>query len=369
MHNLLTTAYKGKKVFVTGHSGFKGSWLCAWLLKMGADVKGYSLAPETQPSLFEELSLQKHLHNVYADVRDYDRLLRELTAFQPDIVLHLAAQPLVRLSYDEPRYTMEVNAMGTVNILEAVRHCPSVCAVVNVTTDKCYDNKETGQAYQESDPMGGYDPYSCSKGVSELITASYRNSFFNPADFGKKHQTALASARAGNVIGGGDWAKDRLIPDTVLALAAGKKLTLRSPDAVRPWQHVLEPLSGYLLLGARLLQEPIRFASGFNFGPESTDNLTVLEVVKKAVAIWGRGSYEVIADKAKHEAGLLHLDISKAKQQLGWKPVYNFDQSVQQTILWYKGFYEDKLSASELTERQLSDYLTRAAEQKIVWSE
>lgn len=368
MDNLFTNMYKGKKVFITGHSGFKGAWLSAWLLRMGAEVKGYSLEPDTNPSLFTELELAKNMQSVFADIRDYDRLSEELSDFKPEVVLHLAAQPLVRFSYDEPRYTLEVNAMGTTNILEAVRHCDSVRSVVNVTTDKCYENKETGQAYKETDPMGGYDPYSCSKGVSELITNSYRNSFFNPEEYGKKHQVALASARAGNVIGGGDWAKDRLIPDTVKSLAAGKKLILRSPDAVRPWQHVLEPLSGYLLLAARMIQEPTQFASGWNFGPETEDNLTVLEVVKKAIGIWGRGEYEIIPNTTMHEAKLLHLDISKAKDKLNWKPVYNFDQSVEQTILWYKGFYEDKMSAKELTERQLSDYLKTAETNNIIWS-
>lgn len=368
MENLLTQTYKGKKVFVTGHSGFKGAWLCAWLLDMGAAVKGYSLAPDTTPNLFDALGLQAQMQSVFADIRNHERLQQEMATFKPEIVLHLAAQPLVRRSYEEPRYTMEVNAMGTVNLLEAVRNCPSVRAVVNITTDKCYDNKETGQAYKETDPMGGYDPYSCSKGVSELITASYRNSFFNPADFGTKHQTAIATARAGNVIGGGDWAKDRIIPDTILSLNADKPLVLRNPGAVRPWQHVLEPLSGYLWLAAQMLQEPTAYASGWNFGPDTTDNLTVLDVVKKAIAIWGKGSYEVIPQAHLHEAGLLHLDITKAKTKLHWKPAYNFEQSVEQTVLWYKGFYQQQTPAEELTKMQLADYLAAAKKENIIWS-
>ena len=279
--------YSGKRVLVTGHTGFKGSWLTLWLTIMGAKVLGYALEPNTDPSLFNVLNLQKDIDHVIGDIRDFEKLREVITEFKPEIVFHLAAQPLVRLSYREPRLTYETNVMGTVNLLEAIRQTKSVRAVVNVTSDKCYENKEWVWGYREIDPMGGYDPYSSSKGCSELITAAYRNSYF------KNTEAAVASARAGNVIGGGDWAEDRLIPDIVRSLSQGKQIIIRNPKATRPWQHVLEPLSGYLLLGKLLYEKGQEFAEAWNFGPSDSSVMTVEEIVKKSIEIWGSGSYIV----------------------------------------------------------------------------
>ncbi|MGB2578777.1 CDP-glucose 4 [Elusimicrobium simillimum] len=354
MKTILET-YKNKKVFVTGHTGFKGSWLTMWLKELGADVCGYSLEPDTDPALFNQLGLAKDIKHIIADVRDLERLTKEIKAFSPDIVLHLAAQPLVKLSYKEPVLTYQTNVMGTVNLLEACRQHGGIKSIVNVTTDKCYENKETDYAYKETDPFGGYDPYSNSKGCSELVTACYRNSYFNPQDYGAKHNTALASARAGNVIGGGDYSADRLLPDFIKAIRANQDIFIRSPKATRPWQFVLEPLSGYLVLGARLFNGDINLASGWNFGPYDSSILTVEEVVKEAIKDYGQGSYSIDKNAHPHEATLLKLDITKAETQLDWHPVYTAQQAIAATIEWYKGWYEGK-DVLALTHKQLKEY-------------
>ncbi|MEL6863195.1 MAG: CDP-glucose 4,6-dehydratase [Bacteroidota bacterium] len=345
--------YRNKKVFITGHTGFKGAWLVYWLHQMGAQVKAFALAAE-ENSLYHTMNGDALCESVVGDIRDADHLYQEVTAFQPDFVFHLAAQSLVRESYRESRYTFEVNSMGTVNLLEALRGVHKKCSVVIITTDKVYENQEVMRPYKEEDRLGGYDPYSASKACAELITQCYRNAFFNTADYAH-HQKAIATARAGNVIGGGDWAEDRLIPDIARSLANGIPLIIRSPHAIRPWQHVLEPLCGYLLLGIRLSEEPITFSEGWNFGPDIEDNLTVQEMVEKALAIWGSGTYEIQASKENfHEAGLLKLDIEKTKMRLAWTPAFTADVAVQRTMQWYRDF----LAAPE----RVADWLARDIE-------
>lgn len=341
--------YKGKKVFITGHTGFKGAWLTQILTLMGADVKGYALKPNTEPALYNILNLDAKMQSVFADLRDEQTLNKELAAFRPQIVFHLAAQPLVRLSYAEPALTFQTNIMGTVNLLEAVRACDSVKSVVCITSDKCYQNNETGRAYREDDPMGGHDPYSASKGMMELLCASYRNSFL------KLQGIQMATCRAGNVIGGGDWAKDRIVPDCALAVKNGKPIVLRSPKAVRPWQHVMEPLFAYMLIAKNMCEEQGKYDSAWNIGPKPSDIRTVEDLVKTFTQAWGQGSYEVQADTKLHEAKLLHLDITKAQTQLNWQPVYNFENAVKITAQWYKAFYEGK-DAADLTIQQIQDY-------------
>lgn len=325
--------YKGKKVLVTGHSGFKGSWLTLWLKEMGADVCGYALPPNTTPSLFNAAHVEDGIVNIFGDILDADKLNKTFQDFQPEIVFHLAAQPLVRLSYAEPVLTYQTNVMGTLNVLEAARKTASVKAFVNVTTDKCYENKEVNRGYKEDEPMGGYDMYSSSKGCVEILSSSYRRSFL-------QNGYAMATARAGNVIGGGDWAADRLIPDCVRAIEAGQEIEIRNPVATRPWQHVLEPLSGYLLLGHLLYTQGSKYAEGFNLGPNADSVLTVAEVAQLAVKEYGRGSVKVHKRDDLHEANLLMLDITKAAQVLGWTPTYTAQEAIAKTIAWYKHFYQ-----------------------------
>ncbi|MDR0734621.1 MAG: CDP-glucose 4,6-dehydratase [Elusimicrobiota bacterium] len=346
--------YKNKRVFITGHTGFKGAWLAAALLDTGAQIKGYALAPNTEPSLYNLLGLARKMESVIADIRDGERLAKEIASFRPDIILHLAAQPLVRLSYAEPVLTYSTNVMGTLNVFEAARRTADVRAVVNITSDKCYENRETSQPYKETDPMGGFDPYSSSKGMSELLTASYRNCYFNPKDYGRAHQVGLASCRAGNVIGGGDYALDRIAPDCARAISQNKEIVLRNPKATRPWQHVLEPLFGYLLVAQKLYGGP-QAAQGWNFGPEPEDIRTVEDLAKKFTAVWGRGNYILQPDAKLHEAKLLHLDITKAKTQLGWRPVYDFDKAVAATAQWYKNFYAGE-DICQFTLAQIGEY-------------
>lgn len=325
--------YKGKKVLVTGHSGFKGSWLTLWLKEMGADVCGYALPPNTTPSLFNAAHVEDGIVNIFGDILDADKLNKTFQDFQPEIVFHLAAQPLVRLSYAEPVLTYQTNVMGTLHVLEAARKTASVKAFVNVTTDKCYENKEVNRGYKEDEPMGGYDMYSSSKGCVEILSSSYRRSFL-------QNGYAMATARAGNVIGGGDWAADRLIPDCVRAIEAGQEIEIRNPVATRPWQHVLEPLSGYLLLGHLLYTQGSKYAEGFNLGPNADSVLTVAEVAQLAVKEYGRGSVKVHKRDDLHEANLLMLDITKAAQVLGWTPTYTAQEAIAKTIAWYKHFYQ-----------------------------
>ena len=364
---LFSGAYAGKKVFVTGHTGFKGSWLCEWLLQLGAEVVGYSLAPETKPALFEEIGLASRLQHHLGDVRDLVALRQAVKNAQPDFVFHLAAQPLVRLSYEQPVETYAVNAMGTVHLLEALRDLKKPCAAVFVTTDKCYENREWVHGYREEDPLGGHDPYSSSKAVAEIAISSWRRSFF------KNHPVKIASARAGNVIGGGDWAKDRIIPDCIRALQTQQAIIVRNKLATRPWQHVLEPLSGYLWLAACLAQPSTfnpQLGSAFNFGPEREANRTVGELVEELLKHWP-GRWEDKSDpQAVHEANWLHLTTDKASALLGWKPVWTFAEAIQHTVSWYREsatLPPEKLHA--LTRQQIDDYVRRAVAARVAWSQ
>jgi CDP-glucose 4,6-dehydratase len=361
----LAEAYRGGRVLITGHTGFKGSWLREWLVDLGADVTGYALEPPTEPNLFDAIGLGARIKHVVADVRDRDRLVAEVAAAQPALIFHLAARALVRRAYEEPRDTFETNVMGTVNILEAARACPSVRAVVIVTSDKVYQNPETGRAFVETDPLGGFDPYGASKGAAELVTAAYRQSFFAHPD-----AAAVASGRAGNVIGGGDWAIDRIIPDAVRALAAGEPIVVRNPEAVRPWQHVLEPLSGYLWLGARLLEDGQRDAGAWNFGPLDHGERPVRWVVERFLAEWGSGSWTAppAGGPAPHEALRLSLDSTKAREQLGWAPVWDGPTAVRQTASWYREYYRAPAAARELLDDQLRTYQRDARAAGLPWT-
>lgn len=351
--------YNDKRVFLTGHTGFKGSWLALWLTKLGAKVCGYSLAPNTKPSMFEELNIKNRISkSIIGDILDYEKLQAEMKAFEPDIVFHLAAQPLVRLSYAEPILTYKTNVIGSLNVLEAARHTPSVKAFVNITTDKCYENKEVNRGYREDEPMGGYDMYSSSKGCVEIMSSSFRRSFLQ-----EEGTYAMATARAGNVIGGGDWALDRLIPDCVRFINDGEKIEIRNPVAVRPWQHVLEPLSGYLLLGEKLLEEGKKFAEGFNFGPNEDSVLRVAEVAQKVCEYYGKGENVVHKRDDLHEANLLMLNIEKAEQVLGWIPTYTAEEAVKKSVEWYKHFYSQDADMYDFTMKQIKEY-----EESIEWN-
>jgi CDP-glucose 4,6-dehydratase len=364
---LFNDIYRGKRVLVTGHTGFKGSWLCSWLTSLGADVLGFSLAPDTEPNHFELIASSLPMQSVIGDIRDLATLQKTWIEFQPEIVFHLAAQPLVRLSYDQPIETLHSNVIGTANVFEACRHTPSVRAIVNITSDKCYENKEWVWGYRENDPMGGYDPYSASKGCAELVTSAYRNSFFHPDEYGQSHNVLLASVRAGNVIGGGDWARDRIITDLVTAASRGEKLSIRNPWATRPWQHVLEPLSGYLFLGQRLLEGRGDCAGAWNFGPNDDGAITVLEVVKAMQKCWDRVQYVVRQNNEQpHEANLLKLDCSKARMRLFWKGIWDADMTFHQTASWYRTYYQEN---SLLTFGQLDTYVHDALDAGAVWVE
>lgn len=354
MFNGIENTYKNKRVLITGHTGFKGSWLDLWLKLMGADVLGYSLEPNTNPSLHKILNLGD---DVIGNILDNEKLEKTFRDFKPDIVFHLAAQPLVRLSYIEPLLTYQTNVIGTLNVLEAARKCGVAKAVVNVTTDKCYENKETNHGYIENDPMGGYDMYSSSKGCVEIMSASYRRSFLN-----NQNSYALATARAGNVIGGGDWALDRLIPDCIRAINNDQKIEIRNPSAIRPWQHVLEPLSGYLLLGKKLLEVGEIFAQGFNFGPDENSVLEVSSVAQKIVYYYGKGEVIVNQKDDLHEAELLMLNIDKARNVLNWVPTYAADEAIQKTVEWYKNFYQNR-EIQEFTINQIKEF-----EKDIKWN-
>lgn len=348
--------YQGKKVFLTGHTGFKGSWLSLWLHSLGSQVTGFALAPPTKPSLFELCRLDELVGSTIADVRDQKALKSAMSAAQPEIVIHMAAQPLVRDSYKNPSETYEINVMGTVNLFEAVRTCESVRAVINVTTDKCYENKEWVWGYREHEPLGGYDPYSSSKACSEMVTSAYRSSFFNGKNY-DVHRVGVASVRAGNVIGGGDWATDRLLPDCIRALLAGEKIVVRNPHAVRPWQHVLEPLSGYLLVAQKLYEEGTRFGQAWNFGPDDRDAKPVEWLVKKICSQWGSNASFVI-DKGDHphEAHYLKLDCSKAGVELGWHPRWNLEKAIDSIVEWTKNYAEGGDVRSSCL-RQIDEYL------------
>ena len=368
MNNLFSGIYSGKKVLVTGHTGFKGSWLSIWLKALGAEVVGYALPPDTKPSIFEVTGLRNRLIHIEGDVRDYEHLSGMVLEHRPDMVFHLAAQPLVRLSYQDPRYTFETNIMGTVNLLEALRASDTVKVCTVITSDKCYENHEWDYSYRENDALGGYDPYSSSKAGAELVVSAYRQSFFNT----HSAQTTIASARAGNVIGGGDWARDRLVPDAIKSLAAGEPIPVRNPQAVRPWQFVLEPLSGYLWLAARLWQQGDELASGWNFGPNDDVIMNVGEIATRLAGRWGSGSWQDRADSsfsAPHEANYLQLDCSKARRLLDWFPVYGIEQAIDATVAWYKYYYQHPGgNAYDLTLAQIIDYVRQAQVKRVKWA-
>lgn len=347
--------WRGKKVFVTGHTGFKGSWLSLWLQQLGASVTGYALPPPTNPSLFEVAQVALGMTSIIGDIRHGTLLTNSMRLAAPDIVIHMAAQPLVRRSYVDPVETYSTNVMGTVHLLEAVRQTPSVRAVVNVTTDKCYENKEWVWGYRENEPMGGFDPYSSSKGCAELVTAAYRNSFFNSSKQ-SQHLVALATARAGNVIGGGDWAEDRLIPDILRAIQNGQSVNIRNPHATRPWQHVLEPLSGYLALAEKLYTQGPVFAEAFNFGPAEEDAKPVQWIVEQLTQSWGDGaSWHLDGGTHPHEANYLKLDCSKSKMRLDWRPRWELAHALENIIVWHKLCLRGD-DMRELSLRQIADF-------------
>jgi CDP-glucose 4,6-dehydratase len=369
-------AFMGRRILVTGHTGFKGAWLCEWLLALGADVTGYALASPTSPALFDQLGLASRIRHFEGDVRNPVSLRATIADCQPDFIFHLAAQPLVRASYEDPVATFEVNVLGTVQVLDALRNYSKPCGVVCVTTDKCYENREWFHGYREEDQLGGHDPYSASKAAAEIAIASYRRSFFG------NHPVKVASARAGNVIGGGDWATDRIIPDCIRALSAGRPVAIRNRFATRPWQHVLEPLSGYLWLGALLTREesapqippvpghPAAFASAFNFGPSHDANRTVEELVAELLKHWPGRWEDHSPAKAPHEAGRLQLAIEKAQALLCWSPVWRFPEAVAATARWYRAAAEDPSleNVCEITSGQIHDYAESARASSIPWS-
>jgi CDP-glucose 4,6-dehydratase len=357
MFQNLQKTYCGKKIFLTGHTGFKGSWLLKTLSILGAEIKGYALDPLTKDDLFNLIDGSKICTSVIDDLRNKLKLEKELIEFQPDFVFHLAAQPLVRLSYKIPAETFEVNVIGTANVLDAIRLIEKPLSVVLITTDKIYHNNEWIYPYRENDRLGGYDPYSASKACAELVIDSYRNSFFNINKY-NAHKKAIAVGRAGNVIGGGDWSEGRLIPDIAKAFTNAKKVTIRNPQSVRPWQHVLEPVLGYLLLGQKLAINPVKYSQAYNFGPQLSDALPVEEMIKLAIENWGNGDYDVEKNETNpHEAGLLKLDISKAINELNWHPKMNARQAVTITMDWYREFMLRKENISQFTELQLKSFL------------
>ena len=359
MIDIFNNFYRGKRVLVTGHTGFKGSWLSIWLHELGAEVVGVGLEPYCEKDNFVLSGIGKKIKaDIRADIRDGEKMKEIFAQYQPEVVFHLAAQPLVRLSYEIPVETYQTNVMGTINIMEAIRATESVKVGVMITTDKCYDNKEQLTGYKEDDPFGGYDPYSSSKGACEIAIQSWRRSFFNPADYGKKHHMSLASVRAGNVIGGGDWAKDRIIPDCIRALEAGQPIEIRSPKAVRPWEHVLEPLSGYLLLGQKMWEHPTEYCEGWNFGPEADSVSTVWEVATKLVHCFGKGELKDVSDpEALHEANLLMLDITKAKTRLDWHPRLDPIQTIELVADWYKRYLQENVY--QLCVKEINSFLSK----------
>jgi CDP-glucose 4,6-dehydratase len=357
--------YRNRRVLITGHTGFKGSWLSLWLAELEAKVIGYSLEPPTEPNLFEAINLKDKITHIIGDVRDEKHLIAIFEKYQPEFVFHMAAQPLVRLSYKDPKLTYETNVIGTVNVLEAVRKTESIRVCIIVTSDKCYENREWVYGYRETDPIGGYDPYSSSKGCAELVTSAYMRSFFNPEGYEKNHNVALSSVRAGNVIGGGDWGEDRIIPDCVRALSQKNGIVVRNPQATRPWQYVLEPLSGYLLLGALMYEGGTKYSSAWNFGPNDASIITVEELVKLVIKYWNSGSYTTDTSNQPHEAGILKLDASKAQALLGWTPIYDVYKAVEKTINWYKNFYNcmRKEELYEFTVKEILEYVNRMSKE------
>jgi len=349
--------YKNKKVLVTGHTGFKGSWLSLWLLKLGADVIGYALDPYTSKDNFVVSGLSKKMVDIRGDIRDFEKFNSVVKKYKPEIIFHLAAQAILRLSYEIPKETIETNVMGTENVLEAFRKSDSAKTLVVITSDKCYENKEWVWGYREIDPVGGYDPYSASKGAAEIIASAYIRSFFNPKNY-KNHGKVVATVRAGNVIGGGDWGKDRIIPDAIRALENGKPIKVRNPDSVRPWQYVLEPLNGYLLLASKMHEDPEIFSGSWNFGPNPESIITVKEVVEKVLKYYGKGSWiRTNYIDEFHESNLLNLDTSKARYLLGWKPKLNIDDAIKMTVEWYKNYHDKNIKY--IIEKQINIFMNK----------
>ena len=351
-------SWRGRRVFLTGHTGFKGGWLALWLTQLGASVRGYSLDPATEPNLFTVARVGSVVDDIRGDIRDAVALDRSMQEFAPEVVFHLAAQPLVRYSYEDPIGTLETNVIGTARVLDAVRRTPSVRAVVSVTTDKCYENKEWIWPYRETDPLGGYDPYSSSKACAEIVSAAFRQSYFPVHALGKAdgHSVAIATARAGNVIGGGDWSSDRLLPDLIRGFLSGQPVAIRSPHAIRPWQHVLEPLHGYILLAEKLLTHSPRFATAYNFGPSDTDARPVSWIAEQMTAFWGNGaSWRIDAAPSPHEAGYLKLDSSRAHADLGWHPQLTLLQALELLVGWYRA-WQSGSDMQALTLNQIERY-------------
>jgi CDP-glucose 4,6-dehydratase len=351
----LVKTWRGRRVFLTGHTGFKGSWLAFWLARLGAQIRGYALDPCTEPNLFNQASVSTVVEDVRGDVRDCAKLETSMTEFKPEIVFHLAAQPIVRRSYADPVGTYSTNVMGTVHLMEAIRKTPSVRAAVCVTTDKCYQNQEWIWPYRETDPLGGFDPYASSKACVEIVSAAYRSSFF-PIDRLHEHHMGLATARAGNVIGGGDWSEDRLIPDLIRGFRSNQTVLIRRPNAIRPWQHVLDPLHGYMMLAQELLAQPARFASAYNFGPSDDDVWPVERIATKLVRMWGDGA-SWIRDSVPsvHEDQVLRLDASKARVELGWKPRLGIEAALEWTTEWYRVWNQGD-NMAKFTEKQIAEY-------------
>lgn len=347
--------YKNKTVLVTGHTGFKGSWLSIWLKELGANVVGYSLDPYTEKDNFVLANLQNKIVDIRGDIRDKKHLEEVFEKYKPDFVFHLAAQPLVRLSYEQPLETYEVNVIGTINVMECIKRTPETKIGIMITTDKCYDNKEQVWGYRENDALGGYDPYSSSKGAAEIAINSWRSSYFNPKDY-NNHKKSIASVRAGNVIGGGDWALDRIIPDCIRALENNENIGVRNPKAIRPWEHVLEPLSGYLLLGQKMFEEENKYSEAWNFGPELDSIVPVWEIGELIIKNYGRGELEDKSNKDEvHEAKLLALDISKARFKLGWKPTWNIEKAIEKTVEWYREY--NSKNVYELCVKQIEEFM------------
>lgn len=348
--------YKGKNILITGHTGFKGSWLSIWLTKLGANVTGYALNPPTEPSMFELCKINDRINSIIGDMRDRDNLVKIITMTQPEIIFHMAAQPLVRRSYEQPIETFETNIMGTVNLLDSVRHCPSVRVVVNVTTDKCYENNESFWGYREVDRLGGYEPYSSSKACSELVTDSYRNCYFNPDQY-DQHKVAIATARAGNVIGGGDFALDRLIPDCIRGMMRNEELLIRNPHAIRPWQHVLEALTGYMQLAMRLGIDGCKYNGAWNFGPEKDNEKAVEYIVDKMCSLWdGDSKYRFDTSRQPHETSYLKLDSYKARKLLGYESKLGINKALEMVVDWMDVYKNNKKNLYDFTVSQINDY-------------
>lgn len=363
--DIFSNVYKNKRILVTGHTGFKGSWLSLWLTAMGAEVAGFSKYLPSEPCHYDVINLESHIKNYTGDIRNIDDITGVFNDFQPEVVFHLAAQSIVFTAYDDPKLTFDTNLGGTVNVLENLKNNDSIKAGIIITSDKCYENDGREEGYQEEDRLGGADPYSASKACAEVAFSSYFRSFFN-----KENTANIASARAGNVIGGGDWASSRVVPDCARAWSAEEELIVRKPEATRPWQHVLEPLSGYLWLGASVINSPQNcIGQSFNFGPDSSDVKSVRELVDLLAHYWGKGSWKHVPDdQNKKEATLLQLSCKKAQQYLQWKPIFNFDETVKHTALWYKHYYDDAKNIYELSMDQITDYVQKAKESSVVWA-